>query len=1642
MEQETIPDIRTAHLRLVTSEICNLDCAGCHFNRSSRGKARMSREVASSSMLAFASNAEKLGLHRAELSLYGGEPLLNVPALEEIIEVAHNLRENGEFDFQVILNTNGTRLKSDLVTKLVQENVRVHVSLNGFDEETNWSRRTKSGASTVDMVIAALKMLSSAQCRFQVNILASEQSFAQLEKLLDTVAGVGGNETFLGLPDGCLDWVEPELIARRLLDLDGRAEHLGMRFSGPWKMGLERELPDAPWPPLNIVVSPRGEAYLPHFTEHTFSSVAGVFGPDSGHIVEDLGAQWASILDECGSCDIRARCRGYLKMMVRYHTGDHDLAVKECDVARTYRALAIEDPMYASLRASVDLRVRQVEPNALRMWNALTPEVQLEVSPDVLQVLGWFRLGGSTAGIVKAYEADNLVDVVQMLRDHHLLMPPHQDTDRGLLVSWTQKAEHLRTTPSLVLGALDNESLERLHAMLPALDAALRRLPERLRPRSVGYCVFGVPSEEAMADVIGADARDATLKWLAGTVLHSVVVLNLSMVEGVFAFDGRSKLELLERGLVHEFVHIGLRQRGYRVPLWLEEGFCEYISGRPDDLPTLARAATTLDRFVEFITDGFTRAENPNMSLLWLSKAPVDENPAYALAFDLVRFVLNKAGGLDRLLDELSTWGVAGLYRPFPVGESNLPFLAMGLQGVVDAWTEDLRGRLAQHAGLRPENPYRLIVEEDVAALYHRVVGGNLVFRCDQLEHIEELVGRNLSQRDVGAILDSIPEDNPTRQRWEAGELPDRRIRHLRLGVHSGCNLRCEYCYVDRGSGVAMTVDVADRAVKIWRDLLRPGDEDVASIRFFGGEPLLNWPVISHVLDTVSRAWPGDGPRLILNTNGTLLKDDHVKRLAREGGKLHVGLSIDGIGATHDARRRTSTGRGSFEGVDRAAQALATAEVPLVLVVVLGEHNVGELNEIVDYAARLRDVHDSPVSLLLEPELSPSGYGGTVSDLIGTHLSVIERCRSVGVEVSGKAMVCFDAFVEPTQCFGHYCSVTGGELSVTPAGETIVCWAISDSAYSSLEEIEMLGRVPLSEDVRSRCTPGLDDCTECVVEGLCGGGCMAQSVMLRADTQRAPGDAFCDTVRALFDVQARHYLRERSSRASWVEPWMKDETCIATVNARAGQCIVGRSEHATAPCPACVQTRLDELGNAGDGGIELYTGGVSAEIEEALRAPMVLWVRGEDATTHRALPVPGCTVCRAISEPREGDERLPPSTVLDPLIGITSVGWIEDPELNAGCPDVLCATVSGPVAVPFGEPPLAASGQALSVEGASERQLGEAAERYSALRPDRNSMETTTAVELGSLAPPVERLNRYVPSQLEATPFTALTETTKLAWIRGYSIERREERYVPAAFVYLTRSWNPEEPKLDRMTSTGLAAHLTHERAVEAAALELIERYTMTRAWHSQDLGRSIAIDVLPERSKGFLDRLADVGLEMTLCALSNPVDVPVVLAAVHGERYPWITLGSAARGRLDEAALRAAEEAAAQWQIVARDPRLRTRRPRLNATADALDHVLWYSEERSRALELQRMLCKTERSSPRQPSEISGAEVLTRAIELAGEVIEVTITSVDCAWCGLEVVRLLAPGLPLFSFGALSAPEADLRRHGLQDVGRPHPFG
>jgi uncharacterized protein len=209
----------------------------------------------------------------------------------------------------------------------------------------------------------------------------------------------------------------------------------------------------------------------------------------------------------------------------------------------------------------------------------------------------------------------------------------------------------------------------------------------------------------------------------------------------------------------------------------------------------------------------------------------------------------------------------------------------------------------------------QLIVTRDVADLLDRLEAGPVQpSTAAEREALAVLA-------EHGFVVESREADRRRLEDFFYSVREDREQLRVTVLTTLQCNFACDYCIQgDHGDynkhAARMSHDTAAQVAE-WAegrlDALTPSS---FVLTFFGGEPLLNIPVLYYLSERLWRASGDRGVRFQVNiiTNGLLLTPEIVDRLLPFGLNA-VKITLDGDRDTHNRMRPLRGGQGTFDRI-------------------------------------------------------------------------------------------------------------------------------------------------------------------------------------------------------------------------------------------------------------------------------------------------------------------------------------------------------------------------------------------------------------------------------------------------------------------------------------------------------------------------------------------------------------------------------------------------------------------------------------------------------------------------------------------------------------------------------------------------------
>ena len=349
-------------------------------------------------------------------------------------------------------------------------------------------------------------------------------------------------------------------------------------------------------------------------------------------------------------------------------------------------------------------------------------------------------------------------------------------------------------------------------------------------------------------------------------------------------------------------------------------------------------------------------------------------------------------------------------------------------------------------------------------------------------------------------------------------------LQTLVVNVTNQCNLSCEYRYeygedkiVDTENGQQpkfMSEETARQAI----DFALRESGQTAMVTFFGGETLMNFPVLKKTV-AYARQRANDVGKEIdfsLTTNATLLKPDVIEFLADE--RIGVTISIDGPQEIQDKFRVFHNGKGSYDLVAPKIKALIARHRsrPIGARVTLTRQTL-------DVMKIYRHLHDemgfwevgfAPVTTAPQRDHAISDAG--FDHLLGQFRTLAKDFLDASLENRHHG---FSNVRETLQEIhqGHAkaypCGAGIGLLGVATDGNVSLCHRFAGSEAHSFGSItDGVDRAKQAAFLDAHHINHKTDCQSCWARPICAGGCYHEA-HTRYGSTTGPNLHYCEWIR-------------------------------------------------------------------------------------------------------------------------------------------------------------------------------------------------------------------------------------------------------------------------------------------------------------------------------------------------------------------------------------------------------------------------------------------------------------------------------------------------------------------------------------------------
>ena len=403
----------------------------------------------------------------------------------------------------------------------------------------------------------------------------------------------------------------------------------------------------------------------------------------------------------------------------------------------------------------------------------------------------------------------------------------------------------------------------------------------------------------------------------------------------------------------------------------------------------------------------------------------------------------------------------------------------------------------------------QLIVSPDVIELLDRLADES------ELTELERETVEQLSEH--GFIVSSREEERAELRNFFREVREGRDTLKITVLTTLQCNFACDYCIQgDHGDynkhAAKMSLDMAGRVSEWVEGRLDAIAPERLVVTFFGGEPLLNMPVLYYLAERLHAASQARGVRLLINivTNGLLLTREMVERL-NPLGLNGIKITLDGDRDAHNRSRPLRGGQGTFDRI--IANTRAVADITSIAVGGNFEADTADSYPALldflaaqDFAPRLQKVTFKPVIREKRAAkgiipLTVVGSGGSEGKPLngacmttaGTGVSracdscdvVDEQMSFLREETKKRGFQTADG-VHMGPCEIH----KGHAHTIGPDGSLFACPGFAGEALQSIGHIDGRAEAYRTQALRNfERLAAWEQCHDCAFIPVCAGGC-------------------------------------------------------------------------------------------------------------------------------------------------------------------------------------------------------------------------------------------------------------------------------------------------------------------------------------------------------------------------------------------------------------------------------------------------------------------------------------------------------------------------------------------------------------------------
>lgn len=389
--------------------------------------------------------------------------------------------------------------------------------------------------------------------------------------------------------------------------------------------------------------------------------------------------------------------------------------------------------------------------------------------------------------------------------------------------------------------------------------------------------------------------------------------------------------------------------------------------------------------------------------------------------------------------------------------------------------------------------------------IVYKIVNGLPICKHEELQ--AEEVREEINQLTNEGLLNACPPDNLRMPQTSFD------VKSLCLHLTHDCNLRCGYCFAEDFCSQRDYMSLQTGLSALNFLFANSGGNSNLEIDFFGGEPLMNFPLLKTLVTYGKELAQKHGKsiKFTTTTNGLLLNKDVSDYLDAEMD--NIVLSLDGLRETNDKVRKTKNGSGSYDIILENFKYMAAKRASKDYYV---RGTYTHLNP--DFCSDVLHLADCGFrNVSVEPVVLAKGnpLALTEDDLAKACLSYEKLAREYVERRKGDKWFSFFHFamdIDNGPCLSKRllgCGAGTQYMAVTPDGNLYPCHQLAGNAEYHIGNVNGGG---LDGAVRERMADAnllsKQECKSCWAKYYCSGGCNANAINFNNDPTK-PFQAAC-----------------------------------------------------------------------------------------------------------------------------------------------------------------------------------------------------------------------------------------------------------------------------------------------------------------------------------------------------------------------------------------------------------------------------------------------------------------------------------------------------------------------------------------------------